>query len=299
MTIDPRHDDRRDVLDAVRATGADDLRPSRRDRGGPPSAAPTCSTSCAAPAASGSCVPATHGGLEADLPDAMRVLETLARADASVAWTVMIGAGVVDRPRPPSPGDLRRARTPPTPTPSPPACSTRPARSPRSTAATGSTGRWSFASGCEHADVLFGNCVEGFVDGVPQLRGRRVRARRGHDRGHLDGLRPVRHGQPPLPRRRRRRPGRAHLRPAGRRALHRRADRAHLPPPRCLSLVIASVALGIAQGALDDITVLASDKVRPASPPTADLTVRPARAALTAPRDRSRHPTRHHEERTS
>ena len=32
-------------------------------------------------------------------------------------------------------------------------------------------GRWSFASGCEHADVLFGNGVEGIVDGIPQLRG--------------------------------------------------------------------------------------------------------------------------------
>ena len=31
-------------------------------------------------------------------------------------------------------------------------------------------GRWSFASGCEHADWLFGNCVEGIVDGAPQLR---------------------------------------------------------------------------------------------------------------------------------
>ena len=32
------------------------------------------------------------------------------------------------------------------------------------------TGRWSFASGCEHADWLFGNCVEGIVDGMPRLR---------------------------------------------------------------------------------------------------------------------------------
>ena len=37
--------------------------------------------------------PATHGGLEVAIPDAMRALESLARADASVAWTVMIGAG--------------------------------------------------------------------------------------------------------------------------------------------------------------------------------------------------------------
>ena len=32
------------------------------------------------------------------------------------------------------------------------------------------TGRWSFASGCEHADWIYGNCIEGIVDGVPQLR---------------------------------------------------------------------------------------------------------------------------------
>ena len=36
--------------------------------------------------------PRTHGGLGADLPEAMRIIESLARADASVAWTVMIGA---------------------------------------------------------------------------------------------------------------------------------------------------------------------------------------------------------------
>ena len=32
------------------------------------------------------------------------------------------------------------------------------------------TGRWSFASGCEHADWIYGNCIEGFADGMPQLR---------------------------------------------------------------------------------------------------------------------------------
>ena len=37
-------------------------------------------------------LPRSHGGVGADLPAAMRVIETLARADASVGWTVMIGA---------------------------------------------------------------------------------------------------------------------------------------------------------------------------------------------------------------
>ena len=31
-------------------------------------------------------------------------------------------------------------------------------------------GRWGFASGCEHADWTFGNCVEGLVEGHPVLR---------------------------------------------------------------------------------------------------------------------------------
>ena len=37
-------------------------------------------------------LPTSHGGMSADLPSALRVLETLARADASVGWTVMIGS---------------------------------------------------------------------------------------------------------------------------------------------------------------------------------------------------------------
>jgi alkylation response protein AidB-like acyl-CoA dehydrogenase len=36
-------------------------------------------------------MPTSHGGLGADLPSAMRIFEALARADASVGWTVMIG----------------------------------------------------------------------------------------------------------------------------------------------------------------------------------------------------------------
>ena len=67
----------------------------------------------------------------------------------------------------------------------------------------------------------------------------------------------------------------------------------HLPPPAVFSLVMASVALGIAQGALDDITLLASDKVPMLSPvalggnplfqldlATADTDLRAARSLL-------------------
>ena len=38
-------------------------------------------------------VPREYGGVEADLPSALRALEVLSRADGSVGWTVMIGAG--------------------------------------------------------------------------------------------------------------------------------------------------------------------------------------------------------------
>jgi len=38
-------------------------------------------------------LPSSHGGLEAPLPAAVDVFAELASADASTAWTVMIGAG--------------------------------------------------------------------------------------------------------------------------------------------------------------------------------------------------------------
>ena len=235
--------------------------------------------------------PATHGGLEASIPDAMRPLESLARADASVAWTVMIGAGSwIDLAH--LPRETFDALTPPTPTPSPPACSTRPPRSPRSTAGYQVTGRWSFASGCEHADVIFGNGVEGIVDGMPQLRGAVFAPDEvtiedtwsvsglcgtGSHHFHVDGaVVPAERTYDPM---------------GGEPCID--ALIVHLPPPAVFSLVMASVALGIAQGALDDITVLASDKVPLLSPvalggnplfqldlATADTDLRAARSLL-------------------
>ena len=112
--------------------------------------------------------PPTHHGLGADLPAAMRVFESLARADASVAWTVMIGGGswidVAELPRTTfdtlfaTPDVITAGVFNPTGSVAPVDGGYR------------VTGRWSFASGCEHADWLYGNCVEGVVDGVPQMR---------------------------------------------------------------------------------------------------------------------------------
>ncbi len=235
--------------------------------------------------------PATHGGLEADASDAMRALELLARADASVAWTVMIGAGswidLAHLPR--ETFDELYATNPD--------AITAGVFNP-----TGSivpvdggyqiTGRWSFASGCQHADVLFGNCVEGIVDGMPQLRGAVFApvdveiedtwsvsglCGTGSHHFHVDGaVVPTERTYAPM---------------SGEPCVD--ALIVHLPPPAVFSLVIASVALGIAQGALDDITVLASDKVPLLSPvplggnplfqfelATADTDVRAARSLI-------------------
>ena len=79
-------------------------------------------------------LPESHGGASADASTSLAVIEALARADASTAWTVMIGSGawldLAGLPR----ADVRRAvhrrRT------SSPACSIPRDRSSRGTTAT-------------------------------------------------------------------------------------------------------------------------------------------------------------------
>ena len=204
-------------------------------------------------------VPRSHGGVGADLATAMRLNETLARADGSVGWTVMIGAGawfdLSALPR--ASFDVLFANGPDV-------------LAAGAFNPTGSivpedggyrvTGRWGFASGCEHAKWLFGNSVEGVVDGVPQLRiavfaPDEVTIEDTWDVSGLCGT------------------GSHHFRVDD---LFVSADRTfrplvdapsidepivRLPPPSVIPLLISSVALGIARGALDDITDLAGDKV--------------------------------------
>lgn len=235
--------------------------------------------------------PATHGGLEASLPDAMRALESLARADASVAWTVMIGSGswidLAHLPR--ETFDALYATDPDAITSGVfnPTGSIAPVDGGYQV-----SGRWSFASGCEHADVIFANAVEAVVDGVPQLRGAVFApvdvviedtwsvsglCGTGSHHFHVDGaVVPAERTYAPMD---------------GEPCLDARI--VHLPPPAVFAQVIASVALGIARGALDDITVLATDKVPLLSPvalranplyqlelATADTDVRAARSLL-------------------
>ena len=115
--------------------------------------------------------PASHGGAGADLPAAMRVYEALARADASVGWTAMIGSGswcdLAALPRATFDELFSGA----------PDAITAGVFNPTGSIAAAEdgyrvTGRWSFASGCEHADWIYGNCVEAVVDGVPGFASR-------------------------------------------------------------------------------------------------------------------------------
>jgi alkylation response protein AidB-like acyl-CoA dehydrogenase len=122
------------------------------------------------------------------------------------------------------------------------------------------SGRWSFASGCEHASWLWGNCIEGIVDGAPQMR-IAVFARNEveiEDTWDVIGLSGT---------------GSHHFRatnvlvPADRTFIPFASEPclddpiARVPAPALYSHAIASVALGIAQGALDDIVSLSAVKV--------------------------------------
>jgi alkylation response protein AidB-like acyl-CoA dehydrogenase len=232
--------------------------------------------------------PATHGGAEADLPGAGRVFEALARADASVAWTVMIGSGtwcdLVGLPRTTfdelfagAPDVITAGVFAPTGSIAPDGGGYR------------VTGRWSFASGCEHADWIYGNCVEGVVDGVPRLRTAVFEPGQVaiEDTWTVSGLSGT---------------GSHHFHadavvvPAER-TLDPLADPpcidapiVRVPIPSLIALAIASVAVGIAQGALDDVVALAAEKVplldrRPlATNPTFQLELAGADTELAAAR---------------
>lgn len=203
--------------------------------------------------------PPSHGGMGAGFPTAMRVWEALGRADASVGWTVMIGAASwVDLASLSAPtfDDLFASA---------PDAITAGAISPSgSIVATDGgyrvDGRWGFVSGCEHADWLFGNCIDGSVDGEPQMRITVFRPDEvviedtwnvlgmrgtGSHHVHVDGL----------------------FVPAERtfglmgdsRCIDMPITRT--PPPQLISMAVASVAIGVANGALDDIVGIAADKV--------------------------------------
>ncbi len=203
-------------------------------------------------------LPASHGGAEAHLTSGLRVVEELSRADASAGWTVMIGAAswlnLAGLPR--ATFDSLFASGPDVVGVG--------VFSPNGTARPVDggyrvDGRWPFASGCEDADWLFANCVEE-ADGAPSLR--TVLLLPGdvtiEDTWHVSGLRGT---------------GSHHVRvddvfvPRERTAPAFSVDPSldvtvlRIPLPAVFAQLTASVALGTAQGALDDIIGLAQDKV--------------------------------------
>jgi alkylation response protein AidB-like acyl-CoA dehydrogenase len=103
-------------------------------------------------------VPKSHGGLDIDVPASMEIIETLASADGSTGWVVMIGSetpmflALLSRKH----FDSLYANGPDVIIGG--------AFAPRGQAelVEGNyrvNGRWGFASGCQHSQWLFGNCI--------------------------------------------------------------------------------------------------------------------------------------------
>jgi alkylation response protein AidB-like acyl-CoA dehydrogenase len=204
-------------------------------------------------------LPSSHHGAGVDLVSAMNVCEELSRADASVGWTVMIGASawrdLAGLPR--ATFDALYADGPdviiggafnPTGV---------------ARAVQGGyrvSGRWAFATGCQHCHWLYANCIE--ENGVDPPRIRTVVFSPPEiaiqDTWSVSGL-------------------------CGTGSHHFVADNVlvkaertfptlsseacldgpllRIPPPPLFALELASVALGIAQGALDDVLALSTRKV--------------------------------------
>jgi alkylation response protein AidB-like acyl-CoA dehydrogenase len=204
-------------------------------------------------------LPASHGGIGADVASALEACETLAIADASTAWTVMIGAGSwIDL------AGLPRATFDSLYADGPDVVIAGVINPSGTIAAVDGgyrvRGRWSFASGCEHAAWIFADCIEGVVDGQPQLRIALLSPDQVviEDTWHTSGLCGT---------------GSHHFHvddvfvPAERTLSTLDASPCidapivRIPPPPLIACFVASVALGTARGALDDIVALAAGKV--------------------------------------
>jgi alkylation response protein AidB-like acyl-CoA dehydrogenase len=122
-------------------------------------------------------VPKSQGGLEIEFPPSVDILAALAAADGATGWTVMIGC---ETPQlfsllPRASFDRVYEGGPDT------ICGGAFAPQGKAVVEYGgyrASGRWGFASGCQHADWLFGQCVvledgapvPGPMPGAPKLR---------------------------------------------------------------------------------------------------------------------------------
>jgi indole-3-acetate monooxygenase len=203
-------------------------------------------------------LPRSHGGAGASPGEAMLVLEELSRADASVGWTVMIGSGVwvdlVGLPRETfdalyssGPDVMLAGVFNPSGVAEPVEGGYR------------VNGRWAFASGCGHSEWIYGNCIEE-IDGDVSLRTVLFSTRDVHieDTWNVVGLRGT---------------GSHHFTvedlvvPSERTCPTMGSTPVldepivRIPPPSLIALAIGSVAAGIAQGALDEITAVAASRM--------------------------------------
>ena len=207
--------------------------------------------------------PRSHGGLELDFPVTLEIMTALARIDGSVGWIAMIGAGstpflsrlpratfdaLYDRFGP----DLIVAG------------SAAPAgRAEQVDGGYRVSGRWAFASGCQHADVIFsgvvvtkdGAPVPGRIPGLPMIRHIVLPAEAWtiEDTWHVAGLKGT---------------GSCHIRLTDH--FVSVADILDFGGPTCLDgplfaaplqlvpLMHGAPAIGLAEGAIDDIVELAS-----------------------------------------
>lgn len=114
-------------------------------------------------------VPRSHGGLELEFPPSVDILAALAAADGATGWSVMIGC---ESPQlfallPRTTFDRIYAGGPD------PICAGAFAQQGKAEVEPGgyrASGRWAFASGCPHADWIFGQCVV-LADGAPERNG--------------------------------------------------------------------------------------------------------------------------------
>ena len=113
--------------------------------------------------------PRELGGHEADPLTQLEVLEAVSRIDTSAGWSLMIGAGTLALTMPwvsdaGLPALMRAGRLPRTAGAAMPGGSATPVAGGYRV-----TGRWAFASGCQHAEWLLGGAVIAGSD-PPQLR---------------------------------------------------------------------------------------------------------------------------------
>jgi indole-3-acetate monooxygenase len=210
-------------------------------------------------------VPAGLGGLQAEPATGVSVVETLARADGAAGWCVAIAAtsGLLaayldqDAARAPygSPGAMVAGVFAPLGRATPEGADFR------------VTGRWPFASGCEHCDWLMGGCVVGDADddlrrlpnGAPDTRLMLVPRAQVEilDTWHVTGLRGTGSNDIVFD----------GLLVAGALSASVFSDRPVVKDPLyafplfgLLAVAIAGVSLGVARGALDDLLELAGAK---------------------------------------